>query len=44
MIGRDFDAHRDIVHINITSIWFLMNSLRTIAAGWVPVFQLNADG
>jgi hypothetical protein len=33
--------HREIVHINITTILFLFNLLRAIAGGWV--FQLNAD-
>ena len=41
VIGRDLNAKRDIVHINISSLWFLMNSLRAIASGWV--FQLNSD-
>ncbi len=41
VIGRGIDAKRDIVHINITSMWFLLNILRAIACGWV--FQLNAD-
>jgi hypothetical protein len=39
--GRDLDAARDIVHIHITSLWFLSNILRQIATEWV--FQLNAD-
>ena len=38
--GRDLNAARDKVHINI-SLWFLCNILRQIATGWV--FQLNAD-
>ena len=41
VIGRGIDAKRDIVHINITSMWFLLNIFRLIACGWV--FQLNAD-
>jgi hypothetical protein len=41
VIGRDLNAARDIVHINITSLWFLSNILRQIATGWI--FQLNAD-
>ena len=43
VIGRDLQvsAARDIVHINITSLWFLCNILRQIASGWI--FQLNAD-
>ncbi len=39
--SRDLNAARDIVHINITSLWFLCNSIRQIGTGWV--FQLNAD-
>ena len=41
VIGRDLNAKRDIVHINITSLWFLANTLRAIGTGWV--FQLNSD-
>ena len=41
VIGRDINATRDIVHINLTSIWFLLNIFRVIASGWV--FQLNGD-
>jgi hypothetical protein len=41
VIGRNLDAPRDIVHINLTSLWFLFNLLRVIASGWV--FQLNGD-
>jgi hypothetical protein len=35
VIGRDINAERDIVHINITSPWFLFNILCQIASGWV---------
>ncbi len=38
---RADDAARDIVHINISSLWFLSNILRQIATGWA--FQLSAD-
>ncbi len=41
VIGRDLNAERDIVHINITSLCFLSNILRQIATGWVV--QLNAN-
>jgi hypothetical protein len=41
VIGRDLNAGRDIVHMNITSLWFLSNILRQITTGWI--FQLNAD-
>jgi hypothetical protein len=39
VIGRDINASRGIVHIDLTSPWFLFNILRVIASGWV--FQLN---
>jgi hypothetical protein len=42
VIGHDIKPERDIVHINITSPWFMCNVLRQIASGWI--FQLNADG
>ncbi len=41
VIGHDIKPERDIVHINITSPWFMCNVLRQIASGWI--FQLNAD-
>ena len=41
MIGRDIQAGNDILHLNITSPWFLLNVLRGIATGWI--FQLNGD-
>jgi hypothetical protein len=41
VIDRDLNAARDIVHIRVTSLWFLSNVLRQIATGWL--FQLNAD-
>ncbi len=41
VIGRNLDAKRDIVHINLTSPWFLLNLLRVIVSRWV--FQLNGD-
>jgi hypothetical protein len=41
VIGRNLDAQGGIVHINLTSPWFLFNLLRVIASGWV--FQLNGD-
>jgi hypothetical protein len=41
VIGRNLDAQRDIVHINLTFLWFFFNFLRVIASGWV--FQLNGN-
>ena len=41
VIGRDIKAENDILHLNVTSPWFLFNALRAIATGWV--FQLNGD-
>jgi hypothetical protein len=32
---------RDIIHINVSSPWWLLNAFRAINAGWV--FQLNSD-
>ena len=39
IIGRDLQAVNGILHLNITSPWFLLNVLRGIATGWI--FQLN---
>ncbi len=33
VIGRNLDAQRDIVQMNLTSPWFLFNLLRVIASG-----------
>jgi hypothetical protein len=41
VIGRDINAEHDVIHLNVTSPWFLFNVLRAFAAGWV--FQLNGD-
>ena len=41
IIGRDVQAANDILHLNVTSPWFLLNVLRGIATGWV--FQFNGD-
>ncbi len=41
VIGHEFDAARDIVHINVSNPWWLLNAFRSINAGWV--FQLNSD-
>jgi hypothetical protein len=41
VIGHEFDAARDIIHINVSSPWWLLNAWRAINSGWV--FQLNAD-
>ncbi len=41
VIGHEFDAADDIVHINFSFLWMLSNALRAINAGWV--FQLNGD-
>ena len=35
IIGRDIQAGNDILHLNITSPWFLLNVLRGIATGWI---------
>jgi hypothetical protein len=41
IIGSDIQARRDLVHINITSPWFLFNAFRAIGCGWG--IQLNGD-
>ena len=41
VIGRDINAKDDIVYLNFSSIWHLLNVLRNIAAGWL--LQLNGD-
>jgi hypothetical protein len=41
VIGHEFDAARDVIHINVSSLWWLLNAFRAINAGWV--FQLNSD-
>jgi hypothetical protein len=35
VIGRDINAERDILHINVTSPWFLFKIMCQIASGWV---------
>jgi hypothetical protein len=35
VIGSDLNAERDIVHVNITTLWFVCNIIRKIATGWV---------
>jgi hypothetical protein len=41
IIGHHLDAAHDIVRLNFSSPWMLLNALRSIASGWV--FQLNGD-
>ncbi len=41
IIGREVQAANDILHLNVTTPWFLLNVLSGIATGWV--FQLNGD-
>ncbi len=41
VIGHEFDAAHDIVRINFSSLWMILNALCAINAGWV--FQLNSD-
>ena len=35
VIGQDLSPEDDIVYMNTTSLWFLLNWLRNIAAGWL---------
>jgi hypothetical protein len=39
--GYELIAARDVVRINMSSVWMLANALRAIVAGWY--FQLCAD-
>jgi hypothetical protein len=41
MIGYELIAARDVVRINMSSVWMLANAFRAIIAGWN--FQLCAD-
>ena len=41
VIGADILAQNDVVHLNITSQWFLCNAFRSIMTGWGS--QLNGD-
>ena len=41
IIGHHLDAAHGIVRLNFSSVWMLLNALRSIASGWV--FQLNGD-
>jgi hypothetical protein len=42
VIGADIQARNDVIHLNITSPWFLMNVFRSIMTGWGSS-QLNGD-
>ena len=39
LIGRDVQAANDILHLKVTSPWFLLNFLRGTATGWVFQFE-----
>jgi hypothetical protein len=41
VIGCELIAERDVVRINLSSLWMLANALRAIVAGWK--FQFCAD-
>ncbi len=41
VIGNELIAERDVMRINLSSVWMLANALRAIIAGWN--FQLCAD-
>lgn len=41
IIGQDLNVEDDIVYMNMSSLWFLLNFVRNIAAGWLT--QLNGD-
>ena len=41
VLGSDFKAEREAIHISVSSAWFLMNAIRALECGWVV--QLNGD-
>ena len=41
VIGYDVKAHRNLLYLSISSIWFLLNIFRSYATGWAT--QLNGD-
>ena len=41
VIGMGIQAHRDVVHVNLSSPWFLFNVLRSYKCRWAT--QLNGD-
>ena len=41
VIGSDIKAERQVIHINFSSVWLLLNAVRAIETGWVV--QLNGD-
>ena len=41
VLGSDFKAEREALHMSFSSAWFLMNAIRALECGWVV--QLNGD-
>jgi hypothetical protein len=41
VIGSDIKAERQVIHINFSSVWLLLNAVRAIETGCVV--QLNGD-
>jgi hypothetical protein len=41
VVGKNLSPEDDIVYMNMSSLWFLLNFLRNIEAGWLT--QLNGD-
>ena len=41
VVGKDLSPEDDIVYMNMSSLWFLLNFVRNIEAGWLT--QLNGD-
>jgi hypothetical protein len=41
VIGSDIKAERQVIHINFSSVWLLLNAVRAIKTGWVV--QLNGN-
>ena len=41
VLGSDFKAEREAIHVSVSNAWFLMNAIRALECGWVV--QLNGD-
>ena len=41
VLGLDIKQERQLIHINFSNGWFLLNAIRTIKTGWAV--QLNGD-
>ncbi len=41
VIRSDINVERQLIHINFSSVWLLLNAVRAIETGWMV--QLNGD-